>query len=132
MMKINKGFLELILTLLNGVFRQYPAALIDLAKIQSVKYYVKGVVVAREFLIVGVQLGCSLIFVMTGLILLHTGALLVLFLVLKWSLATKLTVVFLLGILELAGALAFMKSLFSDRKWMKVTKADLLTARLLK
>lgn len=131
-MKITKSILDFFSFALNGVIKQYPAALVDIAKIEGLRYYLKGILAARECLIFCIQMGFGLILILTGIVVLHAWGILVLFLAVSWSILTKLIIVFLLAIFEIALASFYIRSLLLDRKWLKFSKVDLLTARLLK
>ena len=89
-------------------------------KIKAAQLYVQGVQKAR-ILFLGSLVGLvSLIFLASGLSLIHTA----LFSYSTWSVETKFVTAILLGGLEFGGAICILFYLFREEIWAKFSEID--------
>jgi len=99
--------------------RLYWRRYLALAKFRGAVYYMEGVQSVRRLFIFACLLGvCVRLFVL-GLILIPVA----LCLYMPWTPEVKAGVAILSGLVYLAGSLAILSLLLSERQWLKVSRA---------
>ncbi len=97
-----------------NMFRQFKGRT-SLMKIKAARMYVQGVEKTRILCVGLFLLMCSLILLVSGLVLLHIG----IFAYSPWSFETKLIMALVLGVVELFIAGSLLIYLFKEETWAR-------------
>ena len=103
-----------------GLLKAYQDKTVELAKIEAVSFYVKGVQVVRKHLILLILVIFSLMMLAAGLLVVP----IVLILCAPWTMAVKAAVVFVFGAIYLAVPGSVLFHVFSEKRWMQISMAD--------
>ncbi len=111
-----------------GLFRDYQKKTLELVRITAAGYYIQGVQALRKaaitlFLVTLASVVFSVAFVVIPVALV---------LISPWSVTAKMIAIGLLGLLDMAAALVYISALFSEKRWMEITKSQELVDQLLK
>lgn len=103
-----------------GLAREYQRKTLELARITAATYYLQAVNAVRHaaialFVVFVATVVFSVAVVVVPIVLVLLG---------PWTLAWKIAAVALLGLLDIAGALVIMANIFSEERWIRVTKAQ--------
>ena len=111
-----------------GLVREYRKKTLDLVRITAVGYYVQGVKALRQaaitlFLVTVVSVVFAVAVVIVPLVLVLLS---------PWTATQKLIAVSLLGLVDTGAALFYLLNLFSEERWMKITKSQEFIERIMK
>lgn len=119
-------FLFLASTAFKGGWQLNRLDHVKMAKIKMSLVYLRCIKTSRLLFLGVLNMGICLVFILTGLVLLHLS----LFLYAPWSAATKMLVGILCSLAYLAAALIMISQIFVPDKWLKIFHADTLAERL--
>ncbi len=108
-----------------GLLKQYKRTTVDLAKIELASYYVRAIKIIRKecmistLVILGVIIFANMLGVIQFAILLYA----------PWSIPARVAAALGFGIVCAVIPLVIVLQLFSERRWMAVTKADEFVAK---
>jgi hypothetical protein len=115
-----KKFVDLIEDVTIGFFKQYQSNAVDLAKIEAAALYLKIVKLLRDhFLIFSVMLMALLILAVAFVALPAIAVLCA-----PVAFKTKLLMLSVLALVDIALPLAFLRRFLSEETWLKVSKTD--------
>jgi cobalamin biosynthesis protein CobD/CbiB len=95
---------------------------------KSLVWYVKSIAAARKAFIGTVALSSLILVLFTGFALIHLG----LFFLLPWTLATRATIMLVLGLIYFGAALAVLMKVSSEKFFMQKSKASEMVDRFVK
>jgi hypothetical protein len=102
------------------LFKQWKQTSIDLAKIEAAIYYVKGIQALRSLLMMVFILFSSLVMFLMGMIVIHY----ILLFLIPLSHQARVVTAILLGIMDLALPVYIFWNVFSEKRWMHLSKSD--------
>lgn len=108
-----------------GLVKEYKRTTLDLAKIEIATLYVKAIKLIRQECMISVMIVFGAIIFANVLGVLQTAILLFA----PWNVGWRIVAALGLGLLAFCLPLAVVLQLFSQRRWMEITKADDLLAR---
>jgi hypothetical protein len=117
---------SLLLEVVSELFGRALDALLTIVKTEAAVAYVSCIAKVRRAFIAVLSLAFFILLAFAGFVLIHVA----LFAWLPWSLPAKALVLLLLGAVYLAGGLAVVFGISSDRTWMRFAKVDRILAAL--
>jgi hypothetical protein len=114
--------------ILMKIVRAYWGRHLTRVKLQGAIYYAEGVRGVRSFCLLLCLAGACVVLITFGLLLIPVA----LCLYMPWTPEVKAGVALLFGVGYALGALAFLAALFSESRWMRMSGAKALLARVVK
>lgn len=106
--------------MVRGLAQHYRQKSMLLLESKTLTWYVKTVAAARKAFIGSVALASLILVLFTGFVLIHMG----LFFLLPWTLATRATILLVLGVIYFGAAIAVLMKISSEKFFMQKTKAS--------
>ena len=127
-MKVPKKLTGSLLVAALGFSKRYQRKAVNLAKIQGVSYYLRGIRLFRRQCLIVLATLFSLILLTAGLVVLPFG----LIHYSPWASDTKLIVTLSVAAGYVVIAAGILWSFFSEARWMRFTKANELLSKVFK
>ena len=110
-----------------GVLKQYKRTTIDIARIELATFYVKVIRLIRQEVLTSTMIIFGVIVFANAMGVVQVAILLFA----PWHMANRIIAALLLGIVCSLVPLAIVLRLFSEKRWMQMTKADQLIADII-
>lgn len=126
---LNRLFKGLVTAAAFWFVNSYRRLSVDLIKIEAATYYIKAIQSGRQGFLSALLVWLGIFFFALGVVLLHAGLFLGIYLLTESLKAVVITILILGGIYVITIAL-IARRLLSEQAWMKFFKADKLVADL--
>ncbi len=111
---------ELLVSVTWGLFKQHQEKAFQILKVKAAAWYVENVRFVREQAIAFSFAFLALLMLAVGLIAIPVAIIFVV----PWEISSKVVAILVVGLLYLAIPGLYLKYFFSEKRWMKLTKAD--------
>ena len=103
-----------------GLVREYQRKTLELARLTAASYYIQGVKALRKAAITLFLVTLATVVFSMAVVVVPVAVVLVS----PWAWPQKVIAVLALGLLDAGAALVFLAHLFSEERWMKITKSQ--------